>query len=775
MVLCVYSNLGGLAMENWVGHTQKMALQDDAQFMFPRSITNWSIEGTKLVMDMKSSSFGTKLQPSFGYTFPRFTDNGSVEGYRIIINTIGDYSFRIRYSKDGNIENDTLMAPEIPQGDIPKINETDNLINIQLNNAGLIIQKSPLHITFLDNDQNVLTQLPGIDSANPNNSGAGGFASLKDFFPFGSGNGFTTFTTKLKLNEKIYGLGEKFIGTDRRGQKLESIHQDCAGNEGARTYKNVPFYMSSEGYGIYVNSAYLMDFDIGSTNFDFSNIFLEDRLMDVFLIAGPSMKDVLYRYCSITGFAPELPKWSYGLWMSRNSYQNEDIVKGIASDLREKDIPCDVLHLDTFWFEKDWVCDLEFSKERFPEPEKLMSDLATQGFTTSIWQLPYVHNSLENFKEGAERDYFIKTQDGDIYLFDWFGEKYSLIDFSNNDAVDWYVEKIKRVLRMGAKVVKTDIAEGMPVDGVYKNMDGKEMHNLFPLIYNKVMYEAAKEVHGEGIVWARSSYAGGQRYPVPWSGDSRSSFENLAGALRSGLSLGMSGQPYWSHDIGGFIGVPDAELYVRWAQLGLFSSHSRCHGGGNNNPREPWAFGEEALEIFRNYAKLRYRLLPYIYSTEAQAVSSGMPFLRHMALMHQDDRNTHNIYDQYYFGESLMIAPLLNSGGKRMVYVPEGIWYNYYTGEKLEKTGWMEINVELSVLPMYVPAGAIIVYGSDKSYTSEVVEENINIHVYCGMESEFKYKNQDCEFDFMVKYKDGRYILNDGGCTVPYKVTYIGE
>lgn len=762
-------------MKNWVNHTKKMAVSDDAEFIFPRSVAGFSHSGTSIKLDMECSLFGTKIQPSFGYTFPRFIDNGKTKGFSIIINTVGDYAFRIRYSKAENVTNDTLMAPDIPKGDKPIIKETKTHISLSMAKASLLIQKKPIHMTLLDGCGNVFAQLPGIDSSYPNNAGAGGFASLKDFFPYGIGNGLTTFTTKLKLNEKIFGLGEKFIGTDRRGQHIESIQQDCAGNEGARTYKNVPFYMSTEGYGVFVNSAYLMDFDIGSNNFDFANIFLEDGLMDVFLIAGPSLKDILYRYCTITGFAPHLPKWSYGLWMSRNSYENEDIVRGIADDLRDKDIPCDVLHLDTFWFEKDWVCDLEFSKNRFPQPEKLMSDLADKGFTTSIWQLPYVHESLENYKEGVENDYFIKMQDGTTYMFDWFGEKYALIDFSNKDAVKWYVEKIKRVLRMGAKVVKTDIAEGLPVDGVYNDIKGEEMHNLFPLIYNKVMFEAAEEVHGEGIVWARSSYAGGQRYPVPWSGDSRSTFENLAGALRSGLSLGLSGQPYWSHDIGGFIGIPDAELYVRWAQLGLFSSHSRCHGGGNNNPREPWAFGDEALAIFRKYAKLRYRLLPYIYRTEAQAVEEGLPFMRHMALMHQDDRNTYGIYDQYYFGESIMVAPLLNKGGKRQVYLPSGVWFDYYTNEKIIGGKWMDIEAGLETLPMYVPAGSIIVYGPDKSYTGESTVERLDIHLYTGSEARFEYKSKDGQFNFMLEYKNGEYAFDDGGCTVPYKLTTIGE
>ncbi|MDX1359309.1 MAG: glycoside hydrolase family 31 protein, partial [Clostridia bacterium] len=580
-------------MKHWINHTINRAYADDAAYTFPREVEMDSKTDSGIVLKASCSLFETKIQESFGYTFPRFTDGGAADSILIQIDAVADYAFRVKYTAGKSNENNTPMASEVPAGKVLDISDTDGCITITLEHAILKIDKKPFAMTLLGSDGGILMEMPGIDACHPNCSGAGGFASLRDFFPFGISDGFSTFTHRMKLNEKIYGLGEKFIGSDRRGQRLESIQQDCAGNEGARTYKNVPFYMSTEGYGVYVNSAYLMDFDIGSTNFDMANIFLEDSLMDVFLIAGPSMKDILYRYCTITGFAPRLPRWSYGLWMSRNSYENEDIVKGIARDIRDKDIPCDVLHLDTYWFEEDWVCDLEFSKERFPEPEKLMDGLLQKGFRTSIWQLPYVHESLDNYKEGVSKGYFVLKTDGSVYMFDWFSAKYALIDFSNEEAVEWYAAQIKKVLEMGAVVVKTDIAEGMPVDGVYKNITGEEMHNLFPLIYNKVMYEAVEEVHGTGIVWARSSYAGGQRYPVPWSGDSRSTFENLAGALRSGLSLGMSGHAYWSHDIGGFIGKPDPELYTRWAQFGLFSSHSSCHGGGNNNPREPWAYGDE--------------------------------------------------------------------------------------------------------------------------------------------------------------------------------------
>lgn len=762
-------------MSEWVNSTIKAAYDKDREYIFPRKVNSYDKTQDGAVLHMECSIFKTKHQKSFGYEFDRFSDTGEKTNSVIYINAVGDHSFRIRFSTTGNIENDTLMAPDIPAGIISDISEDESMIILTLAKAELEIAKHPFHMNLKDADGNIILEIPGIDTAHPNSAGAGGFASLRDFFPFASSDGISMFTTKLGLNEKIYGLGEKFAGIDRRGQHLESIHQDCAGNEGARTYKNVPFYISTAGYGVFVNSAYLMDFDIGSKNYDISNIFVEDSLMDIFLIAGPSLKDILYRYSTITGFAPKLPRWSYGIWMSRNSYENSDIVMDIARKLRKKDIPCDVLHLDTFWFERDWICDLKFSKERFPDPTGLIKNLNEMGFNVSIWQLPYVHDSLENFKTGVEKNFFVKKHDGSIYMFEWFDDDYALIDFSNSEAVNWYVAQIKEVLRKGAVVVKTDIAEGMPVDGVYNSISGTEMHNLFPLIYNKVMFDAVKEIHGQGIVWARSSYAGGQRYPLPWSGDSRSTYENMAGALRSGLSIGMSGHPFWSHDIGGFIGRPDAELYIRWSQFGLFSSHARCHGGGNTNSREPWAFGDRALEIFRKFAKLRYSLLPYIFSTEAKSCETGMPFIRHLALMHQEDRNVHGIYDQYYFGDSMMIAPILNPGNSRHVYLPQGIWYNYWTGEKMLSTGWIEVKCPLEEIPIFIPAGAVIPYGPEQNYVDEKENNLSEIHVYSGVKSRFKYVDGEIEADFRVEYSNGKTAFDDGGLNCKYELKVFGE
>ena len=743
---------------------RKSTYKENNVFYFPETIISLKKEKSFFVLETKARKFTSTNMRSFDQVFERFVKTEKLIDFNIYIETVCENSFRIRYRKGNkSIKNDTLMLVDNINGKKNSIKETKDKYTISNLKAKLVIYKEPLYFEIYNDKEELVLTLPGFDNCHPNNGGAGGFVSFKDFFPFGISENSCTFTTRLKLNEKLYGLGERFIGFNRRGENIQFYNQDCAGCDSIRTYKNVPFYLSTENYGIFNNSSYPIDYDLGMQNNDFANIFVQDDLMDLFIIAGNSIKEVIKGYCDITGYSSKLPRWSYGLWMSRNSYKTKEIALDVAKEVRKKDIPCDVIHLDTYWFEKDWVCDLKFDKDRFSNPEQMIKDFNKMGFQISLWQLPFVHPDTNNYKEGIENNYFVKKEDGSIYTFDWFDSKYALIDFSNKKAVKWYLAQIERVLKMGAKVIKTDIAESVPMDGIYNSIDGKAMHNLFPLIYNKEIYDKTKEVHGQGIVWARSTYAGGQRYPLPWSGDARSDFNNLAGALRGGLSLGLSGQPFWSHDIGGFIGKPSAELYVRWAQLGLFSSHSRCHGGGDTNSREPWAYGKQANEIFKKFAKLRYRLLPYIFTTENECVETGLPFIRPMMLNHQDDRNTHNIYDQYYFGKDILIAPILTTGETREVYLPKGVWYDFWTGKKIEGTGWIKVTALLDTMPMFVKEGTIIPFGPEIDYVDQKDIKVLNLQVYGKVSCQLRYVNNDIDVTFKISFDRGNMIFDQGG------------
>lgn len=520
---------------------------------------------------------------------------------------------------------------------------------------------------------------------------------------------------ELLPDEWIYGLGERFDSLVRNGRAVDFRNKDAVGTTSRRTYLNIPFYISTKGYGLFLNSGAETTWNIATDDAASLQFSVSDDQMEYFVIGGHTPKEILKSYCMLTGFAPLPPLWSFGLWMSRNSYTSWDVVDDIADQIRKHDIPCDVLHLDTAWFQTDWDCDLKFSEERFPDPVGHMADLKERGFHVSLWQYNFIPPNEGNthYQEAVANGYLAKNANGEPYQLpeecsgSW--TKDVIIDFSNPQAEKWYGDKISALIQMGAGAIKTDFGEGIPEQAIYQNIDGKYFHNLYALVYNRTVFEAAKKASGENIVWARSGTAGSQRYPLHWGGDSQCSFEALACTLRGALSVGVSGIPFFSHDIGGFLGLPDDELYVRWAQLGMFSSHARCHGAGDTTHREPWCFSEEACEIFRDYCKLRYSLMPYIYAEAAKCTETGLPMMRALYLEYPNDRNVYPIDDEYMFGDGLLIAPVLTPLSKtriRNVYLPKGVWFDFFTKEKIQSGGmWIEKEVDLKTMPIYVKAG----------------------------------------------------------------------
>ena len=542
----------------------------------------------------------------------------------------------------------------------------------------------------------------------------------------------------LENDEVIYGLGERWDGIVRNGRSVDFYNKDAVGVTSKRSYINIPFYISSKGYGLFLNSGAKTRWDIGSDDCSALQFSAADDQMEYFVMHGEP-KEIIRDYCSLTGFAPLPPLWSFGLWMSRNSYVSWDVVNEIAEKIREYDIPCDVLHLDTAWFKTDWDCDLKFSEERFPDPVGHMAKLKEQGFHTSLWQYNFIPPNPENanYIEAVENGFLAKNEKGEPYRLpeeckgSWVND--AVIDFSNPKAREWYGEKIYSLIKMGAGAIKTDFGEGIPEEAVYQNIDGRHFHNFYSLLYNQTVFNASKAAGKENIVWARSGTAGSQRCPVHWGGDSQCSFEALAGTLRGALSLGLSGIPFFSHDIGGFLGTPSDELYIRWAQLGLFSSHSRCHGVGNTAHREPWEFSREACDIFRFYDKLRYSLMPYIYKEAEKCTESGLPMMRALYLEYPEDRNVYHIDDEYLFGDGILIAPVLaplSKSDMRNVYLPAGVWFDFFTKEKIESHGmWIKRRVDLKTMPMYVKEGTELEYCSeDKTLINgygEIVKKEI--------------------------------------------------
>ena len=422
----------------------------------------------------------------------------------------------------------------------------------------------------------------------------------------------------LDPDECIYGLGERFDSVERCGRPVDFVNHDAIGTSNTRSYINVPFLWSTKGYGCFVNSVARTEWDVGLSEAGTIGFVSEENFMDYFIIQGQTPKDIIARYTmDLTGTSPLPPIWSFGLWFSRNSYQSWQIVDDIIEKATKLDIPMDTIHLDTSWFKEDWNPDLLFSTERFPEPEMKMAALKEMGIHVSLWQYNFVPPREDNvlYIEARDHDFLGKEKllDGSRstkffqYPKGTTGWKTDdlVIDFSIPEACEWYGSKISRLISQGASAIKTDFGDCIPPDAAYKNVEGRRFQNLYSLVYNAVVSKAAKAMSFDTAQWARSGTAGSQRYPVHWGGDSQCSWSGLQGSLRATLSIGLSGFSYFSHDIGGFIGKPSPELYIRWAQLVLMSSHARSHGAGDENGREPWYFGDEITDIFRKFAKLR--------------------------------------------------------------------------------------------------------------------------------------------------------------------------
>ena len=534
----------------------------------------------------------------------------------------------------------------------------------------------------------------------------------------------------LHHSEHIYGFGESYGPLDKRGTRQELWLQEAFSNTSPAAYKQVPFYMSTRGYGLYVNTSNALRFNVGNLDHTALSVIVDDTaLLDVYLIYGPTLKEILPRYTAITGAPGIPPKWSFGLWMARISYNHQTQVETVAEELRSHRIPCDVVHIDTGWFEHDWGCDLRFGPQNFPTPAAMTAKLRQQGFRVCLWQWPNMIVGTPMFIEGLEHGYLAQRPNGQTYLYPGFMADAGLIDYSNPAAIAWVKEKFRKLFELGVAVIKVDFGEGAPPDAVYHGVAGESMHNLYPLLYNQAVFDATEEFWGAGqaMVWARAAWAGSQRYPVHWSGDGVARFEDLPCVLRSTMSFGLSGFPFYSHDIGGFSGLPSPELYVRWGQLGLLSSHVRAHGAP---PREPWAYGEEAETIFRRYDELRYRLMPYIYSEAIECGRSSLPMVRPLVLDYQDDPTTYTLEDEYLFGRNLLVAPILDETNQRRVYLPPGDWVDYWRKDIMPGGRWLTVEAALTEVPLYVRAGAILPHGPLMQYVDERPCDPLTIEIY---------------------------------------------
>jgi alpha-D-xyloside xylohydrolase len=528
-------------------------------------------------------------------------------------------------------------------------------------------------------------------------------------------------TFALAPDEKLFGCGESFTRLDKRGQKLVLWAYDAYGTQTPDMYKPVPFFMSSSGYGMFVHTSFPLTLDLGGSYAEANPIYLGDDVLDLFFFLG-SPKEVLSEYTALTGRAPTPLLWTFGLWMGRESYSSEEETREVARKMREHRVPCDVIHLDTDWTEVPHRCDFEFSPSRFPNPEKMLSDLKEEGFRVSLWQLPYFNPNNELHEETVEKGFAVLSANGKHPVDD------AVLDLSNPDAVSWYQRKLGNLLEMGAGIITADFGEAAPLSGIYHGRRSSfQEHNLYPLRYNKAVAEVTRDVTGNGAIYARSAWAGSQRYPLHWGGDPENTDGAMAGTLRGGLSLGLCGFSFWSHFIGGFAYPSPEDLYRRWLAFGALCSHARCHGAP---PTEPWEYGEGFTDDFRRIVELRYRLMPYVYAQARLASRDGHPMLRTLFFEYPEDRASWLVEDQYLFGTDLLVAPLLEEKPVRDVYLPPGPWTDYQTGETYAGERWHRIRAGEIPAVVLVRGGAAIPHIELAPCTDRMDWSEIELAVY---------------------------------------------
>ena len=612
-----------------------------------------------------------------------------------------------------------MLAKEPGKDESWKVTETENTIVYAGNYGTVQINKNPWRVVLKDKTGRILSQTVTLRDADSTQVKYTPFSFIKR----GSDNARRinpVFT--LTADEMIFGCGESATGLNKVGQKVNLFVTDPQGPETDQMYKPIPFFMSNRGYGMFMHTSAPVTCDFGATYIGLNKMFMGDENLDLFVFFGEP-KDILDEYTDLVGKPGMPPLWSFGTWMSRITYFSEKEGYDVAANIRKNKYPCDVIHFDTGWFDVDWQCDYKFSENRFQNPQQMLKDLKSQGFHVCLWQLPYFTPKNRYFPELIKKDMYVKNGNGELPYED------VVLDFSNPETVNWYQNKLAGLLNIGVSAIKVDFGEAAPLNGIYASgKSGWYEHNLYPVRYDMAVSEITKKLHNENIMWARAAWAGSQRFPLHWGGDAATTNTGMLGTLRAGLSFGLSGFSFWSHDMGGFVKSTPEDLYCRWLPFGFLTSHTRAHGAP---PTEPWLYDSKRVQdVFRKSAEMKYRLMPYVYAQAKECTEKGLPMLRALFVEFPDDPGAWKVDDEYLFGSQILVAPLLESGiTGRTVYLPEGKWIDYQT-EKVYEGGWHKIEAGSLPIIMLVRDGSVLPHLKLAQSTSEMDWSKMNLKVY---------------------------------------------
>ncbi len=588
----------------------------------------------------------------------------------------------------------------------------------------------------------------------------------------------------LSVGELIYGFGERFTPFVKNGQTVDIWNED-GGTSTEQSYKNIPFYLSNRGYGIFVNHPEKVSFEVSTELVKKVQFSVQGETLDYFFFNGPSMKEVISRYTNLTG-KPALPApWTFGLWLSTSFTTNydESTVSSFVDGMEERGIPLSVFHFDCFWMKGFHWTDFTWDAEVFPDPIGMLRRLKEKGLKICVWINSYIAQESTLFQEGMENGYFIKRTNGDVWQWDMWQPGMAIVDFTNPAACEWYASKLEVLLDMGVDSFKTDFGERIPTEDVvyYNGSDPLKMHNYYTYLFNKTVFDLLERKRGKGnaVLFARSATAGGQKFPVHWGGDCWSDYESMSESLRGGLSLTMSGFGFWSHDIGGFEDTSTPDVYKRWVAFGLMSSHSRLHG--SSSYRVPWAYDEESVDVVRFFSRLKASLMPYLFRNAIIASTVGLPVMRSMVLEFQDDPACQYLDKQYMLGDSLLVAPIFNEEGMAEYYVPNGKWTNYLTGEEILGGRWIREYHDYLSIPCLVKENSIIAVGAVNTTPEYDYIENVTLKVFGLIErTEVKTDvyNRNAQLELSVSvYKEDEKITvkaQSYGKSKPYRIFLHG-
>lgn len=548
-----------------------------------------------------------------------------------------------------------------------------------------------------------------------------------------TGKTYMSDSLMLDVGECVYGLGERFAAYVKNGQSIDMWNAD-GGTASEQTYKNIPFYMTNRGYGVFVEDTSDVSFEVASEKVERVQFSAEGETIVYDVIYGGTPKAVLDGYTALTGRPALMPAWSFGLWLSTSFTTNYDekTATSFIQGMADRDIPLSVFHFDCFWMKGFNWCDFTWDEETFPDPVGMLKRYHDRGLHLCCWINPYIGQASPLFREGMEHGYLLKKTNGDVWQTDLWQAGMGILDVTNPDARAWYCDHLRKILRMGVDCLKTDFGERIPVRDIayYDGKDPLHMHNYYTFLYNKMVFDLLKEERGEGeaILFARSATAGSQQFPVHWGGDNSASYVSMAETLRAGLSMSHSGFGFWSHDISGFEQTAPADVYKRWAAFGLLSSHSRLHG--SSSYRVPWLFDEESCDVVRKFTRLKCRLMPYLYGAAVEAHEHGTPMMRPMMLEFPDDPACDTLDRQYMMGESLLVAPVFHADSHVDYYLPDGLWTSLLDGRKVQGGHWQRETHDFLSLPLMVRPGTVLPMGKHDDRPDYDYTDGLELHVY---------------------------------------------